>query len=146
MKVNRGLFGEARSVVPRLIAPGGSHSGRPQCLVLGGETVVTVRGSGRGGRSQELALATAIAIDGRRDIALLAAGTDGADGPTDAAGAFADGGTVARGRSAGVDAAAALASNDSHGFFCREGGVFRTGATGTNVADLALVLRDSSRE
>ena len=104
---------------------------------------MTVRGAGRGGRSQELALAAALAIEGRGDIALLAAGTDGADGPTDAAGAFADGGTVARGRRAGVDAAAALADNDSHGFFCREGGVIRTGATGTNVADLALVLRDA---
>lgn len=144
MTVNRGLFGEARSVVPRLVTFGEAvGSDRPQCLVMGGETVVTVRGAGRGGRSQELALAAALAIEGRDDIALLAAGTDGADGPTDAAGAFADGETVARGRLAGVDAAAALANNDSHGFFCREGGVFRTGATGTNVADLVLVVRDS---
>jgi len=78
-------------------------------------------------------------------VAVLAAGTDGADGPTDAAGAFADGGTVARGKGAGVEAAAALADNDSHGFFCREGGVIRTGPTGTNAADLALVLRDPGR-
>jgi glycerate-2-kinase len=107
--------------------------------------VVTVTGSGSGGRCQELALAAALAIDRRDDVALLAAGTDGVDGPTDAAGAYADGGTVARGRHAGADAAAALADNDAHGFFCREGGVFRTGTTGTNVADLALVLRDRSR-
>jgi hydroxypyruvate reductase len=140
---DRGLSGEARRVVPRLVAFGEERCDRPQCWVLGGETVVTVRGAGRGGRCQELALAAALAIEGRSDIAVLAAGTDGADGPTDAAGAFADGGTVARGRRAGVDAAAALEDNDSHGFFCREGGVFRTGPTGTNVADLALVLRDS---
>lgn len=142
MMVNGALFGEARSAAQRLVAFGEARrSDRPQCLVAGGETVVTVRGAGRGGRSQELALAAALAIEGRNDVAVLAAGTDGADGPTDAAGAFADGGTVARGRSAGVDAAAALANNDSHGFFCREGGVFRTGVTGTNVADLALVLK-----
>jgi glycerate-2-kinase len=106
---------------------------------------VTVTGSGRGGRNQELALAAGLAIAGRTDIAVLAAGTDGADGPTDAAGAFADGGTVARGRRCGVDAIAALAENDSHGFFAREGGLVVTGPTGTNVADLALVLRDPRR-
>ena len=140
------LAGEARRAARRLIALADACRGdRTLCLVAGGETVVTVSGAGRGGRSQELALAAALAIDGRRDVAVLAAGTDGADGPTDAAGAFADGETVARGRLAGVDAAAALADNDSHGFFCREGGAIRTGMTGTNAADLALVLRDPSR-
>jgi glycerate-2-kinase len=104
--------------------------------------VVTVSGTGRGGRSQELALASALAIAGRGDIAVLAAGTDGVDGPTDAAGAFADGATVERGRRAGVDAAAALTDNDAYRFFSREGGLIRTGPTGTNVADLALVLRE----
>jgi hydroxypyruvate reductase len=140
------LSGEARAAAPRLIALADAASGdRTSCRIAGGETVVTVRGAGRGGRSQELALAAALAIEGRSDVAVLAAGTDGADGPTDAAGAFADGSTVARGRSAGVDAAAALANNDSHGFFSCERGVIRTGPTGTNVADLALVLRDPSR-
>jgi glycerate 2-kinase len=139
---NGALGGEARRAAPRLVAlADATRVDRALCLVAGGETVVTVTGSGRGGRSQELALAAALAIEGRRDVALLAAGTDGVDGPTDAAGAFADGDTVARGRRAGVDAAAALADNDSHRFFCREGGAFRTGATGTNVADLAFVLR-----
>jgi len=134
------LGGEARRAARSLVALADACTAeRPVCLVAGGETVVTVRGMGRGGRSQELALAAAIAIEDRSDVALLAAGTDGADGPTDAAGAFADGGTVARGRRAGVDAAAALSDNDSHGFFCREGGVIRTGVTGTNVADLAFV-------
>jgi len=140
------LSGEAREAGRRLVALADACRGDGAlCLVAGGETVVTVNGAGRGGRSQELALAAALAIDGRDDVAVLAAGTDGADGPTDAAGAFADGGTVARGRRAGLDAAAALADNDSHGFFSREGGAIRTGMTGTNAADLALVLRDPSR-
>jgi glycerate-2-kinase len=73
---------------------------------------------------------------------MLAAGTDGGDGPTDAAGAFADAGTVARGRAEGVSAEAALADNDSNGFFRAEGGLFVTGPTGTNVMDLALVVID----
>ncbi len=109
------------------------------CLVAGGETVVTVRGPGRGGRSQELALAAAIALEDRDGAALLAAGTDGTDGPTDAAGAYADGETVARGRARGVDARTALEANDSHGFFALEGGLLRTGPTRTNVMDLALL-------
>jgi glycerate-2-kinase len=98
-----------------------------------------VRGGGRGGRAQELALAAAIALDGDARVALLAAGTDGSDGPTPAAGAYADGGTLARGAAAGLDARAALAENDAYGFFAREGGLFVTGPTGTNVMDLVLV-------
>jgi glycerate-2-kinase len=139
------MSGDARLAARALLALADEPGDGPLCVVAGGETVVTVTGSGSGGRCQELALAAALAIDRRDDVALLAAGTDGVDGPTDAAGAYADGGTVARGRHAGADAAAALADNDAHGFFCREGGVFRTGTTGTNVADLALVLRDRSR-
>jgi glycerate 2-kinase len=140
IRVTGGLRGEARLAGRRLAAlaiacrPGGGR-----LLLAGGETVVTVRGPGRGGRSQELALAAAIALEGRSGIALLAAGTDGIDGPTDAAGAFADGQTVARGRSRGVDAVACLSRSDSHGFFEREGGLLRTGPTGTNVMDLVLI-------
>jgi glycerate 2-kinase len=136
------MSGDARLAAHALLALADEPGDGPLCVVAGGETVVTVTGAGRGGRCQELALAAALAIEERDDVAILAAGTDGVDGPTDAAGAYADGGTVARGRGAGIDAAAALADNDAHGFFCREGGVFRTGPTGTNVADLALVLRD----
>jgi len=140
------LAGEARRTGRRLAALSASlGSDAPICLAAGGETVVTVRGDGRGGRSQELALAAALELAGRRDTALLAAGTDGADGPTDAAGAFVDGSTVERGRRAGVDAVEALADNDSHRFFAREGGLVRTGPTGTNVADLALVFCDARR-
>jgi glycerate-2-kinase len=134
------LAGEAREAGRRLAALAAAlRADGPLLLVAGGETTVSVRGTGRGGRSQELALAAAVALEGRADCALLAAGTDGRDGPTDAAGAYADGGTLARARARGLDARAALANNDSHGFFCAEGGVFRTGPTRTNVMDLALL-------
>ena len=99
------LRGEARAAGARLaglaraLRPGGAL-----CLVAGGETTVTVRGPGRGGRSQELALAAALGLDGDTRATLLAAGTDGSDGPTLAAGAFADGATLARARRLGLDA------------------------------------------
>lgn len=136
------LRGEAREQGRRLVERARADRGpQRRCLVAGGETTVTLRGGGRGGRSQELALAAALELARHPGdpIALLAAGTDGTDGPTDAAGAFVDAGTVARGRRAGVDAAAALADNDAHGFFAREGGLVVTGPTGTNVMDLVLV-------
>ena len=139
-----GLRGEAREAGRRLAALAGSLAGsRSVCLVAGGETTVHVRGGGRGGRSQELALAAALELEGRAGAAILAAGTDGTDGPTDAAGAYADGETVARGRARGVDAQAALADNDAYTFFAAEGGLFRTGPTGTNVMDLALLEIDA---
>lgn len=116
----------------------------PSCLLAGGETVVSVRGAGSGGRCQELALAAALELAGLPGLALLAAGTDGVDGPTPAAGAFCDGGSVARGRAAGADASRALAENDSHAFFRAEGGLFAPGPTGTNVRDLVLMHVDPS--
>ena len=141
--VTRELRGEARVVGRRLAAlaraAAGTGAGSPCLLLAGGETTVTVRGAGRGGRSQELALAAALELSGVPDVALLAAGTDGSDGPTEAAGAHADGGTVARGAACGRDARAALAANDSHGFFAAEGGLLVTGPTGTNVRDLVLL-------
>jgi hydroxypyruvate reductase len=134
------LCGEARIAGRRLAALGISMaSSRPVCAIAGGETAVVVRGTGQGGRNQELALAAAVEFAGNRKVALLAAGTDGIDGPTDAAGAYADGETLARASELGVDAGAALANNDSHRFFDREGGILRTGPTGTNVMDLALL-------
>ncbi|UCE87731.1 MAG: DUF4147 domain-containing protein, partial [Deltaproteobacteria bacterium] len=133
--------GEARVVGRRLAALARSLRGRsPVCLLAGGETTVTVRGPGRGGRNQELALAAALELSASRGVALLAAGTDGTDGPTDAAGAFADPGTVGRGAARGVDARACLDRNDSYRFFEAEGGLLRSGPTRTNVMDLALVL------
>ena len=98
-----------------------------------------MRGRGRGGRSQELALAAGVEVAGCERATLLAAGTDGSDGPTDAAGAFADGATLARAAARGADAMRALADNDAYSFFAAEGGLFRTGPTGTNVMDLVLI-------
>lgn len=123
------LAGLARALLP----------GPALCLIAGGETTVTVRGPGRGGRSQELALAAAVGLDGDPRTALLAAGTDGSDGPTAAAGAFADGSTLARASRLGLDARSALARNDSGSFFEAEGGLFVTGPTRTNAMDLALL-------
>ncbi len=141
------LRGEARVVGRRLASLARAlRSAEPVCVVAGGETAVTVRGRGRGGRSQELALAAALGLDGGAGAALLAAGTDGTDGPTDAAGAYADGGTVSRARRLGVDARAALQDNDSYSFFSAEGGLFRTGPTRTNVMDLALLLVEPVRQ
>ncbi len=139
--VSAKLQGEARVAGRRLAALARSVAPAVEqaCLLVGGETTVTVRGAGRGGRSQELALAAAIEMTGCERATLLAAGTDGSDGPTDAAGAFADGATVARAASRGIDAASALADNDAYGFFAQEGGLLRTGPTGTNVMDLVLI-------
>lgn len=136
------LRGEARDEAGRLLSRArASRSDAPVCLIAGGETTVTLRGPGRGGRNQELALAAALSLAevGDPDIGLLSAGTDGTDGPTDAAGAFVDAQTVARGLAAGADAASALAANDSYSFFAQEGGAVVTGPTGTNVMDLVLI-------
>jgi glycerate-2-kinase len=145
--VSGSLQGEARDAGRRLAALAAAihptaGDALPVCLIAGGETAVTVRGRGRGGRNQELALAAARVLDGRRGIAILAAGTDGSDGPTDAAGAFADGGTLERARARGLDAGAALADNDSYSFFAAEGGLLVTGPTHTNVMDLVLLHID----
>ncbi len=109
----------------------------PGVTVWGGETTVVLRGPGRGGRNQELALRVAVALEGfGRPWAFLSGGTDGRDGPTDAAGAVVDGGTLGRIAAAGLDAAAMLARNDSHPALAAAGDLLVTGATGTNVADL----------
>jgi hydroxypyruvate reductase len=126
--------GEARRVgrehaaLARALAPG-------EALITGGELVVTVTGTGRGGPNQEYALAAALALKGARGFAGLAADSDGIDGQGDAAGAFFDGATAARG------AEAALAANDSGAFLDRRGALFRPGPTGTNVNDLRIILR-----
>jgi hydroxypyruvate reductase len=113
---------------------------RPACFIYGGETTVNVRGDGLGGRNQEFALAAAIEIDGLEGVVMLSGGTDGTDGPTDAAGAIVDGGTVARGRALNLDARAALASNDSYHFLRATGDLLITGPTLTNVMDLQVTL------
>lgn len=111
-----------------------------KCLIAGGETTVTVRGSGLGGRNTELALAFAREIRGAKGITLLTAGTDGTDGPTDAAGAIVDGQSIEKGRRAGLDPDACLDDNDSYNFFKQSGDLLITGPTGTNVMDILLVL------
>ena len=136
------IAGEARLVAKQIVACAIDESGDvPTCLVAGGESVVKIEGAGIGGRNQELALAAAIAMEGSElaGAVVLAAGTDGTDGPTEAAGAWADAGTAGRGRSRGLDIAAFLADNDSNSFFREEGGLFATGPTGTNVMDLVIV-------
>ncbi|MCR4297794.1 MAG: HAD-IIB family hydrolase [Gallionella sp.] len=116
------------------------------CLLCGGETTVTVTGSGKGGRNQELALAFALEIEGLEGMSLLSAGTDGSDGPTDAAGAWVDGSTVARARRLGIDPSLHLENNDSYPFFQRLDDLsgtqnhLITGPTGTNVMDMQLLL------
>jgi len=135
------LRGEARVAGARLAALARAVlADAPVLVASAGETTVTVRGPGRGGRCQELALAAALGLEGCEGTTLLAAGTDGSDGPTDAAGAFADGETVRRARARGLDAADALARNDAYAFFASEGGLVRTGPTRTNALDLALLL------
>lgn len=134
------LRGEARDAGRRLAALAVAlRPHAPLVLLAGGETTVTISGPGRGGRSQELALAAARVLDGSVGISLLAVGTDGSDGPTDAAGAFVDGGTLSRAVARALDADLALAENDSYSFFAGEGGLVRTGPTGTNVMDLVAV-------
>ncbi len=114
----------------------------PACILSGGEPTVTVRGPGRGGRNQHLALAAVPRLAGLSDIVLLSAGTDGTDGPTDAAGAIVDGSTAARAAKAGLDPATALIACDSYPFFKVLGDLLITGPTGTNVMDLHITLVD----
>jgi hydroxypyruvate reductase len=103
---------------------------------------VTVRGSGSGGRCQEFALAAALELGpGDGALTVLAGGTDGTDGPTDAAGGVVDAGTVGRGRAAGLDPGRALEDNDAHTFLRATGDLLVTGPTHTNLLDLYLVLR-----
>lgn len=118
-----------------------SYIDGPEGVVLfGGETTVRLRGQGRGGRNQELALRVAMQATGTgRAFAFLSAGTDGRDGPTDAAGGLVDHGTLARLEAAGGDACALLADNDSNRALALSGDLWTTGATGTNVADLQVL-------
>jgi hydroxypyruvate reductase len=112
----------------------------PACLIAGGETTVTLSGHGKGGRCQELALAAALEIQDVPGVALMAAGTDGIDGNSDAAGAMADSGTVERAKKLGLDPVEHLNKNDSNAFFGALGDLVTTGPTGTNVMDVHLLL------
>jgi len=137
--LTRALEGEARDVARELVARARALP-PPACLIAGGETTVTVRGAGRGGRCQELAVAAGLALDGVDDVVVLAGGTDGTDGPTDAAGGFADGTSATRSRAAGADPDAALAANDAYAALTATGDLLVSGPTHTNLLDLYLVL------
>jgi hydroxypyruvate reductase len=138
--------GEAREVakvvaaIAKSLAVEGWPCARPACVIAGGETTVTLRGEGKGGRNQELALAAAIALDGWQGVSVVALATDGTDGPTDAAGAVVDGTTLDRARALGLSAEDYLARNDSYAFFDRLGDLIRTGPTNTNVNDLTFIV------
>jgi len=120
------------------------HSGHPlpapACIISGGETTVSIQGDGLGGRNQEFVLAAAREIDDLHNVVILSAGTDGTDGPTDAAGAIADGETVQRARKQALDPLAFLKNNDSYHFFEALGDLMKTGPTNTNVMDLRILL------
>jgi len=140
------IEGEAREVarvyaaLAKEVLSSGNPISSPACLIGGGETTVTVKGAGKGGRNQELVLAAAVQIDGLRDVVILSGGTDGTDGPTDAAGAVADGQTVRRAKQMGLSASDCLRENDSYQFFRSLGDLLMTGPTGTNVMDIQIVL------
>jgi len=148
--ISDALQGEARDAA-RFLAHAaraeldGMKPGQRHCLLCGGETTVSVRGTGKGGRNQEFALAFALEIEGWHGVTLLSVGTDGGDGPTDAAGAMVDGSTAARARSLGIDPLSYLDDNDSYAFFHRYDTAsgshchFKTGPTGTNVMDIQIV-------
>ena len=132
--------GRIHAAIAKEIVASGRPVKSPACVISGGETTVTIRGSGLGGRNQEFALAAAIDIDGLSEVVILSGGTDGTDGPTDAAGAIADGRTVSRAQASGLDASDFLARNDSYHFFEGLGDLLKTGPTGTNVADVRILL------
>ena len=140
------LEGEAREVAKvaaafaKELATSGRPLPKPACLVAGGETTVTVRGQGKGGRNQELALAAALALSGWQGVILAALATDGTDGPTDAAGAIITGDTVSKALAQGLDPTAYLRHNDSYHFFQQTGDLIMTGPTNTNVNDLLFIL------
>jgi hydroxypyruvate reductase len=128
------------SDIIREVKRSGNPVPAPACLLLGGETTLKVAGGGMGGRNQEFALATAARIDGLAGVTVLAAGTDGTDGPTDVAGAFADSTTLKRAKRAGADYGKCLRENDSYRFFKPLGDLFITGPTGTNVMDIVVAV------
>jgi glycerate-2-kinase len=139
------LSGEARECARSFVSEmrreeAALSPGRTGVIVAGGETTVTVRGTGKGGRNQEFALAAAIELSGSEGMAVLSAGTDGVDGPTDAAGAVADGSTCSRAVESGLYPRSSLENNDAYSFFRALGDLVVTGPTGTNVADVAIGL------
>jgi len=144
--VQNNLSGEAKSVGIQIskdavkFKQNNAKENKIYCFLYGGETSVTVTGSGKGGRNQELALATATELQGIDNIVILSGGTDGNDGPTDAAGAVADGSTIDRSNEIGLSAKKYLRNNDSYNFFKQLDDLLITGPTNTNVMDIQVVL------
>ncbi len=140
------IQGETRTVagvhcaIAQQVALSGEPLKAPACLLSGGETTVTLTDAGRGGRNQEFALAAALCIAEQPHILILSAGTDGTDGPTDAAGAFADHTTARRAGAAGLDPRHHLDHHDAYPFFENRGDLLTTGPTGTNVMDINVIL------
>lgn len=138
--------GETREVakvhmaIAKEVALSGHPVSPPACILSGGETTVTLQGKGKGGRNQEFVLASAIALESERRIVVLSGGTDGTDGPTDAAGAIADGTTLTRASNKGLDSVDHLNRNDAYPFFQDLGDLLITGPTRTNVMDVRIIL------
>ena len=147
LRIDDPVVGEARTTAPahmRAVLARAAGIGRPACLVSSGETTVHVTGHGRGGRNQELALAAATFLGDpgtfASPFALASVGTDGIDGPTDAAGALVDATTLDRARAAGLAPDRYLSDNNAYAFFDALGDLIHTGPTGTNVGDLQIIL------
>lgn len=146
MVLSSSIEGEARKVaadhaaIAEQILDDGKPLAPPACIISGGETTVRVLGDGLGGRNQEFALAAAIELEGRDRVVVLSGGTDGTDGPTDAAGGVVDGTTIERARVLALDAGDFLRRNDSYHFLQATGDLLVTGPTFTNVMDVRLVL------
>lgn len=128
------------AAIAREVLATGNPARPPVCIISGGETTVEVLGKGLGGRNMEFALHSAVFLAGTRGICAASVGTDGTDGPTDAAGAFADGVTTARAATAGLDAGSYVKNNDSYNYFDRLGDLIKTGPTNTNVMDVRILL------
>ena len=142
------IVGETReaarfhTAIAKEVISSGNPIPRPACILSGGETTVTIKGKGLGGRNQEFALAGALEISGLEKVVILSGGTDGTDGPTDAAGALADHTTLHRAKSMGMNPKAHLENNDAYPFFQKLGDLLITGPTHTNVMDVRIILVD----
>ncbi|MBO9728045.1 MAG: glycerate kinase [Chitinophaga sp.] len=135
------ITGDVHAVAEQLVQTALNYHGPlPACLLAGGETTVTITGNGLGGRNQQLALAAGIALAEHPHITFLSGGTDGSDGPTDAAGAIVDASTMKNARNRQLDANSFLRNNDALHFFSKAGGLLVTGPTQTNVMDLMILL------
>lgn len=144
-RVPDAIVGQARAAGEALLecAADIASVGRPCCVLAGGETTVRVVGAGKGGRNQEVALAMARGLEGSSPAVAASIGTDGFDGPTDAAGAIVDSTTAARARARGLEPSLYLDQNNSYEFFSALGDLVKTGATGTNVGDIQIVMMGS---